>query len=105
MVSFIKSPVAAIVEAKNYNVWNGYAQCIATMAGAVAFNGAADGPVYGASTTGVQWKFFRLQGSELWMDVNDYFYPDIRMVAAILFHIAGVSPAPWPLVRPELART
>lgn len=38
MISVLKAPVAAIVEAKNDNVWNGFGQCIATMVAAHMFN-------------------------------------------------------------------
>ena len=36
--SFIKSPVVAIVEAKNDNIKSGYAQCMAEMIAAKIFN-------------------------------------------------------------------
>lgn len=107
MISVLKAPVAAIVEAKNDNVWNGYAQCIATMFAASLFNeraGQPEMPIYGASTTGVHWQFFRLEGSNLSMDENDYYFSDLNAVAAILFQIVGVSPAPWPVARPEFSR-
>lgn len=108
MISVLKAPVAAIVEAENDNVWNGFGQCIATMVAAHVFNEQAGNetmPIYGASTTGVHWQFFRLHENILSMDEGDYYFHDLGAIAAILFHLVGVNPAPWPVKRPELSRS
>lgn len=99
LVYVLRGPILAVAEAKNDNVRNGFGQCIATMFAAAAHNtkcGTPSDPVYGASTTGVAWKFFRLDGTDLTLDRDDYFFTDLGSVAAILFRIAGVSPVPWP---------
>lgn len=101
LLSILIGPILAVVEAKNDNVWNGYAQCIATTHAAAIHNKRANGgadPVYGASTTGVAWKFIRIDGTTITLDRSDYFFNNLGAVAAILFHIAGVEHAPWPVV-------
>lgn len=100
LLSVLNGPIMAVVEAKNDNVWNGYAQCIATTHAAALHNQQTSGvvgPMYGASTTGVAWKFIRVDGATITLDRSDYFFNDLGAVAAILFHIAGVVPSPWPV--------
>jgi hypothetical protein len=92
MVYILRAPVLAVAEAKNDNVNNGFGQCIATMKAAEVFNARSGqtGPVYGLSTTGVQWKFFRLHNDVVTLDNNDYvFMADIGMVAATLLRIVN----------------
>lgn len=86
----LRAPIVAIAEAKNDNVNNGFGQCIATMHAAAVYNERAGkpGPVYGASTTGVQWKFFSLDAGVLTLDQADYTFPhDIGLVAAVFLRI------------------
>jgi len=88
----LRAPVLAVVEAKNDNVNSGFGQCIATMLAARMFNekSGRNGPVYGLSTTGAQWKFFRLDGDVLTLDRADYNFPgDIGLVAAALLRIVA----------------
>lgn len=90
LVYIVRAPVLAIVEAKNDNVWNGYGQCIATMHAVARMNRDAqlDRPVFGASTTGVHWRFFRLDGGVVTIDADDYsLMPDVEKVAGILLSI------------------
>ena len=57
---FIKSPVVALVEAKNENIMSGLGQCLAEMVAAQLFNqqeGNNISVVYGAITCGLFWKF------------------------------------------------
>ncbi len=92
MVYILRAPVLAVAEAKNDNVNNGFGQCIATMKAAAVFNARSGqtGPVYGLSTTGVQWKFFRLQDDVVTMDRNDFvFMADIGLVAETLLRIVN----------------
>lgn len=87
----LRAPIlAAVVEAKNDNVNNGFGQCIATMRAAQFFNEAAGrgNPVYGLSTTGVQWKLFRLDDNTVTLDRADFNFPmDIGLVTAALLRI------------------
>ena len=71
----VESPVIAIAEAKNENFANGFAQCIAEMIAAKLFNEKRNNKVatiYGAVTTGSLWKFLRLMGNEVVIDVEEY---------------------------------
>jgi hypothetical protein len=86
----LRAPILAIAEAKNDNVNNGFGQCIATMHAAAIYNERAGtpGPVFGVSTTGVQWRFFRLQGGVLTLDLTDYNFPHhVGEVAAVFLRI------------------
>jgi len=90
LVFVLKAPVLAVVEAKNDNVWNGFGQCVATMYAAHLMNekdGSID-KVYGASTTGLNWKFFELAGANLTIDADDYALPkETEKVSAILLSL------------------
>jgi len=65
------APIVTIVEAKNLDLVSGYAQCIAAMVAAQLLNqreGRTVSAIYGASTTGSEWRFFRLVGSTITAD-------------------------------------
>ena len=84
-------PVLIVVEAKNDNVWNGFGQCIATMVAAAEYNRRAglDEPIWGVSTTGIDWKFLRLTGTDLLIDMNDYFINVPDLLAGVLLSIVS----------------
>ena len=86
----LRSPIAAIVEAKKNDVEGGLGQCIAQMAAAQQFNVAAGGGianVYGCVTTGEAWQFLRLSGNIAELD-NRRFCLD--NVAGVLGAISAV---------------
>lgn len=61
---FLESPIFALVEAKNDNIDNGLAQCIAQMLGAVIFNQKHDIAIqciYGCVTNSDAWQFLKLE--------------------------------------------
>jgi hypothetical protein len=72
----LSSPIIAVVEAKNENIIGGLGQCIAEMTAAEIFNAAENNAdvrtVYGVVTTGVAWKFLKMQGSEATIDLDEY---------------------------------
>ncbi|MCM0592245.1 MAG: hypothetical protein KA716_19380 [Gloeotrichia echinulata DEX184] len=83
----IKSPVIALVEAKNDNIQSGLGQCIAEMIAAQLFNqqkGNEIPTVYGSVTTGTNWKFMRLTGQIIEIDLNEYFINDVGKILGIL---------------------
>ena len=82
----ISCPVITIVEAKNENIKGGLGQCIAEMVAAQRFNARSDRnfPVYGVVTTGMIWKFLRLEERTLWIDQEDYFIKEIGKLLGIL---------------------
>jgi len=76
---FVKSPVIALVEAKNENMIGGLGQCIAEMVVSNIFNKneGNDVPViYGAVTTGVAWKFIKLVDNLVYIDLKDYSFEE-----------------------------
>ena len=86
----IKTPVVALVEAKNDNLQNGLPQCMAEMIAARIFNernnnniAAIDGVV----TTGTNWKYLRLINQTIEVDLNDYFIDKISKIIGILKHL------------------
>ena len=91
--SFIKSPVVAIVEAKNDNIKSGYAQCMAEMIAAQIFNereGKEVENIFGVVTNGNQWKFLKLNKDTIYIDLNDYYIISPEKIMGIL--ISMVKP-------------
>ena len=84
---FIQLPAIAIVEAKNDNIQSGLGQCIAEMVAAQLFNqqkGNEIETIYGSVTTGTNWKFLRLSGQIIEIDLNEYFINDLGKIIGIL---------------------
>ncbi len=89
---FLRSPVAAIVEAKNENLKSGLGQCVAAMVGARLFNereGQPGSEVYGAVTSGSVWRFLRLVGSAVALDQQEYHVRQLPKLVGILSLIVG----------------
>jgi hypothetical protein len=86
----LTAPLITIVEAKNDNLRSGLGQCIAAMCAAQMLNQAAATPleaVYGAVTTGGAWKFLRLQGSDVTLDLVEYHVESLPKILGILGHL------------------
>ena len=86
----IKTPVVALVEAKNDNLQNGLPQCMAEMIAARIFNERNNNnisAIYGVVTTGTNWKFLRLINQTIEVDLNDYFIDKISKIIGILKHL------------------
>ena len=72
---YLEAPVIILVEAKNTDVKLGLGQCVAEMLAAQRFNAERgnDIPcVYGASTTGIDWVFLKLEEKCLHFDMSTY---------------------------------
>ena len=71
----LKAPVIILVEAKNDNLEVGLGQCVAEMVAAQRFN-AEEGNniscIYGATTSGTEWRFLKLKGKQLYIDMSVY---------------------------------
>lgn len=83
----ITSPVVTIVEAKNESIKSGLGQCIATMIAAQLFNqrqGTVIDEIYGAITTGTDWKFLKLCDRTIFIDRSDYFIKEVDKILGIL---------------------
>ncbi|BAY26717.1 hypothetical protein NIES2100_65330 [Calothrix sp. NIES-2100] len=83
----IRTPVVTLVEAKNENIKAGLGQCIAEMLAAQIFNqrqGNNIPKIYGAITTGTDWKFLQLADKNLSIDKRDYYIVEINQILGIL---------------------
>lgn len=84
---FITAPVITLVEAKNDNLKSGLGQCIAEMLAAQLFNereGNNIETIYGSVTTGSTWKFLKLSGQTVFIDLNEYYLKDLEKILGIL---------------------
>ncbi|NET65838.1 MAG: hypothetical protein F6K63_16135 [Moorea sp. SIO1G6] len=87
---YLDLPVITIVEAKNENIISGLGQCIAEMYAAQLFNQeeSYDLPcVYGAVTTGDEWRFVKLEKNVAYIDNDSYYISDINKVIGILVNM------------------
>ncbi|MBW4440685.1 MAG: hypothetical protein KME10_05505 [Plectolyngbya sp. WJT66-NPBG17] len=81
----VTSPIAVLVEAKNNDIKSGLGQCVAQMVGAQRFNAENSLTIIGAVTTGVLWRFLRLDAQTLEIDLTEYTVPlQIETVLGIL---------------------
>jgi hypothetical protein len=83
----INAPVIIIVEAKNENIKGGLGQCAAAMLAAQLFNeqeGNEIKTIYGAVTTGDIWKFLKLEGTDIFIDLNNYYIQELNKILGIL---------------------
>jgi hypothetical protein len=72
---FLQAPVICVVEAKNENIKSGYAQCMAEMLAAQLYNAKKSHAVpyiLGVVTTGSNWKFLKLEDSQISIDFDEY---------------------------------
>lgn len=86
----LEAPVIVLVEAKNDNLETGLGQCVAEMVAAQHFN-AEEGNdiqcIYGATTSGTEWRFLKLKGKKLYIDMLPY---QIERCDKILGILAGM---------------
>ena len=71
----IESPVVVLVEAKKADINSGMGQCMAEMVAAQRFNqqaGETAKPVYGCVSSGLLWRFLKLEGNQMTVDLKDY---------------------------------
>jgi hypothetical protein len=88
---FLSHPVVAVVEAKREDITGGLGQCAAAMVGAREFNqreGRAEVAVHGAVTTGSIWRFLKLEGDVLFIDLPEYYFDQVGKILGILLAIA-----------------
>jgi hypothetical protein len=89
----IEIPVFAILEAKKDDIEAAYPQCIAQMYAARVFNKRhnIEYPViYGAVTTGFNWKFIKLIDNTAWIDTELYYLNDLPKLLGILQTIINI---------------
>jgi hypothetical protein len=86
---FISAPVITIVEAKNDNIKSGLGQCVAEMIAAQLFNereGNEIKLIYGVVTTGELWKFLKLEGKVVSIDLSNYPVVNANKILGILMN-------------------
>lgn len=86
--SYVGAPIIiALAEAKNLDLKLGLGQCAAEMLAAQRFNaerGNEVSCVYGASTTGVNWLFLKLEGKCMQLDMSTYQIAQCDKILGIL---------------------
>ena len=90
---YVMAPVLVAVEAKRDSIPDGLGQCAAEMVAAQKFNAAAGkpiDPIYGCVTTGMNWRFLRLTGNALQIDVDEYAIAQPDRILGVLLHCCGV---------------
>lgn len=83
----IEAPAVVIVEAKKENLNGGLGQCIAAMVAAQTFNQAQERSIpviYGAVSSGTSWKFLKLEGSTVTIDLTEYPLPPVDQILGFL---------------------
>ena len=84
---FLEAPIITLVEAKNAEPKLGLGQCVAEMIAAQRFNAEKGNDiscVYGATTTGTEWQFLKLEGQKLYIDMADYQIAECHKILGIL---------------------
>ncbi len=84
------APYVAIAEAKNDLIRTGLGQCIAAMFAARLCNEQAKAPITlisGVVSTGTAWKFLRLHGNAVTIDIPEYYIDNLPRIMGILRHI------------------
>ncbi len=87
----IEAPAIVVVEAKREDIKPGMGQCLAEMVAAQKFNQMGDRPIpviYGCVTTGTVWRFLKLEGSTVTVDLSDYPLPPVDQILGILVWMA-----------------
>ncbi|MGL6097909.1 MAG: hypothetical protein ACRC7O_19170 [Fimbriiglobus sp.] len=91
----VRPPILVVVEAKKEDIPAGYGQCAAAMVGALELNARETNglaTVYGCVTTGVEWRFLRLTGAALDIEMRDYLISEPDRILGVLFAVTGAAP-------------
>lgn len=86
----ISAPVVAIVEAKKEDLIDRLGQCIAEMIAAQLFNeqeGNQVAAIYGVVTSGTVWRFLKLEGKTVSVDVVEYYISNLSKILGIFLKI------------------
>lgn len=84
---FIEAPAVVIIEAKKGDLKPGLGQCAAEMVAAQMFNQQNNIPIstiYGSVTSGTAWRFLKLEGEILNIDLQDYPVPPVEIILGML---------------------
>ncbi|NET60099.1 MAG: hypothetical protein F6K47_29325 [Symploca sp. SIO2E6] len=83
----LTAPVITIVEAKKENLNAGLGQCIAEMVASQLFNEREENQItaiYGVVTTGTNWRFMKLAGQVISIDLSEYYVNNVAKILGIL---------------------
>jgi hypothetical protein len=86
----LKAPVLMIVEAKKEDIPGGFGQCVAEMVAARIFNERSQTgitTIYGVVTTGDNWRFLKLEGDAVFVDLAQYQIAQLPKILGILGYI------------------
>jgi hypothetical protein len=84
---FLSAPVTTIIEAKNENMMSHLGQCVAKMVAAKLFNEQEENnnsKIYGVITSGMAWKFIKLDNNTIYIDLKDYPIDNTNKIIGIL---------------------
>ena len=93
---FIAAPVFCIAEAKKQDLELGTIQCAAQLIAARRLNEQEQNPIhtlYGCSTTGVEWRFMKYEGTEFILDENRYYLAQLPALLGALQAIVNATRA------------
>ncbi|MDY6781574.1 MAG: hypothetical protein SW833_03305 [Cyanobacteriota bacterium] len=85
--SLVTAPILTLVEAKDNDIRVGLGQCVAQMVAAQIFNtrkGVEQAVIYGAVSTGTNWKFILLEDNRVKIDLTEYFIIQLDRILGIL---------------------
>ncbi|RKU15105.1 hypothetical protein C6500_20640 [Candidatus Poribacteria bacterium] len=83
----LEAPAIILVEAKRDNLTSGLGQCVAEMVAAQYFNAERGNDIaciYGATTSGIDWVFLKLEGKKLQLDMAAYQIAQCDKILGIL---------------------
>jgi hypothetical protein len=83
----IQAPVLMLAEAKKEDLPSGVPQCLAEMIAAQRFNearGQARETIFGVVTSGTDWRFLQLEGTQATLDLREYSLKEIEQILGIL---------------------
>jgi hypothetical protein len=84
---YIKAPAIVIVEAKKEDLKPALGQCLAEMVAAQRFNQQKQQPIsviYGTVSSGTAWRFLKLEGQTVTIDLADYPLPPVEQILGFL---------------------
>jgi hypothetical protein len=90
---YITAPVLMLVEAKKEDLKPALGQCLAEMIAAQRFNASQKqdiNTIYGVVTSGTVWRFLKLEGQVVSIDLTDYALPPVDHVLGVLLWMLRV---------------
>jgi hypothetical protein len=86
----LSAPIVVLAEAKDEDMEYGIAQCTAQMIGAQRFNEMEGKPlptIWGCATTAGEWKFLKLEQTNLYIDEKSYYIDHLDVLLGVFHQI------------------